>query len=178
MELSWSGPPAHHRAMRTFPIVVGTAARCVAARRDSAPGTRCRSLGRRVRRSRVTQICAGALLFDGMRIRWAPDPTRSRSHSDIRASTARRLARVTALPVPPELKRTNSRWISSQRRLASLFARTCVRIYDTIDAAHTPAQQATLPERLEKLVHAPDPMRLAAGRLELALHVPDCTGGG
>ena len=53
-----------------------------------------------------------------------------------------------------------------------------VRIFDTIEAARTPAQKATLPERLQELVHAPDPLQLAAGRLELQLHVPDCTGGG
>jgi hypothetical protein len=107
--------------------------------------------------------------------------TRSDARSvarDIRASTARRLTRVTALRVPPQLKRATSDWISSQRRLASLFASTWVRIYDTIDAAHTPAQRATLAKRLEKLVHAPDPLRRAAGRLELELDVPDCTGGG
>jgi hypothetical protein len=59
-----------------------------------------------------------------------------------------------------------------------MYARTWVRIYDTIDAANTRAQKATLAERLEKLVHAPDALKLAARRLELELHVPDCTGGG
>jgi transposase len=97
---------------------------------------------------------------------------------DIRASTTRRLARVTALSVPPELERIVSRWISSQRRLASLYARTWVRIFDAVDAARTQAQLATLPARLEKLVHAPDQLKVAPGRLELELHVPDCTGGG
>jgi hypothetical protein len=97
---------------------------------------------------------------------------------DIQASTARRLTRVTALSVPPELQRISSRWISSQRRLASLYARTWVSINDTIDAARTPGQRATLAERLEQLVHAPDSLKLVAGRLELELHVPDCTGGG
>jgi hypothetical protein len=97
---------------------------------------------------------------------------------DIRASTTRRLARVTALSVPPELERIVSRWISSQRRLASFYARTWVRIFDAVDAARTQAQLATLPARLEKLVHAPDQLKVAAGRLELELHVPDCTGGG
>ncbi len=125
----------------------------------------------------VTRICAGALLFDH-----AHDMgTRADALSvarDIRASTARRLARVTALSAPPELQYTSSRWISSQRRLASLYARTWVQIYDTIDAARTPAQLATLAARLQELVHAPDPLKLAAGRLELELHVPDCTGGG
>ena len=125
----------------------------------------------------VTRICAGALLFDHKH-RMGTRADALAVARDIRASTARRLARVTALSVPPELQHTSSRWISSQRRLASLYARTWVRIYDTIDAARTPAQRATLAERLEELVHAPDPLKLVAGRLELELHVPDCTGGG
>jgi hypothetical protein len=53
-----------------------------------------------------------------------------------------------------------------------------VRIYDAIDAARTPAQRAKLPDRLHRLEHAPDPLRLAAARLSLRLHVPDCTGDG
>ncbi len=125
----------------------------------------------------VTQICARSLLFDNAHSMG----TRSDALSiadDIRASTARRLDRVTAFSVPPELLHITSRWIDSQRRLASLFATTWVRIYDTIDAAHTRAQRATLAERLEKLVHAPDALKLAAARFELRLHVPDCTGGG
>jgi hypothetical protein len=125
----------------------------------------------------VTRICAGALLFDH-----AHDMgTRADALSvarDIRDSTARRLARVTALGVPPALERLSSHWISSQRRLAASYARTWVRIYDAIDAARTPASRATLAARLHRLVQAPDPQRRAAGRLELALHVPDCTGGG
>jgi hypothetical protein len=123
----------------------------------------------------VTRICAGALLFDH-----AHDMgTRADALAvarDIRASTARRLARVVAVPVPPELRGITRRWIASQRRLAASFARAWVQIYDTIDAAKTPAQQAALADRLHELVHASDPLRLAAGRLELQLHVPDCTG--
>ena len=125
----------------------------------------------------VTQICAGALLFDNAH----QMGTRADALSiadDIRASTARRLDRVTAVSVPPELQNTNSRWIDSERRLAALYATTWVRIYDTIDATHTPAQRTTLPKRLEKLIHAPDTLKRAAGLLELDLHVPDCTGGG
>jgi hypothetical protein len=125
----------------------------------------------------VTRICAGALLFDHAHQMGTRADALSVAR-DIRASTARRLAGVTALSVPPELQRISNRWISSQRRLASLFARTWVRIYDTIDAAHTPGQRATLAERLEQLVHAPDSLKLVAGRLEVGLHVPDCTGGG
>ena len=97
---------------------------------------------------------------------------------DIRASTARRLGRVAAVPVPPQLRQISSRWISLQRRLAASYADAWVRIYDAIDAAHTSAQRALLAARLHRLVHGPDPLKLAAGRLELALHVPDCTGGG
>jgi hypothetical protein len=123
----------------------------------------------------VTRICAGALLFDN-----AHDMgTRADALAvaqDIRASTARRLALVVAVPVPRELRRISRQWIASQRRLAASFARTWVEIYDAIDAAKTPAQRAALPHRLHELIHAPDPLRLAAGRLELQLHVPDCTG--
>ena len=32
--------------------------------------------------------------------------------------------------------------------------------------------------RLARLVHEPDRLKLAARRLELRLGVPDCTGGG
>jgi len=57
-----------------------------------------------------------------------------------------------------------------------MFARNWVRIYDAIAAAQTPEQLAALPQRLHELVHEPDRLRLLAGRLELKLHVPDCTG--
>jgi hypothetical protein len=125
----------------------------------------------------VTRICRGALLFDHSHHMGTRADALAVAR-DIRASTARRLARVAAVPVPRELRQTSRRWISSQRRLAVLYARVWVRIYDTIDAARTPAQRATLVTRLHRLVHVPDPLRLAAGRLELELHVPDCTGGG
>lgn len=127
--------------------------------------------------SAVVQICAGALLFDHAH----PMGTRADALAiaeDIRASTARRLTRVIALSVPTDLKPTAARWVASQRQLAAFFAQTWVRIYDAIDAAQTPAQRATLAANLEKLVSAPTRLRLAAGRLELQLHVPDCTGGG
>jgi hypothetical protein len=96
----------------------------------------------------------------------------------IRASTAQRLARVAAVPVPPQLGTISSRWISLQRRLAATYAERWVRIYDTIDAARTPARRAELAARLYTLVHAPDPMRHAASQLEHQLGVRDCTGGG
>jgi hypothetical protein len=125
----------------------------------------------------VTRICAGALLFDhahdmGTRI------DALAVARDIRASTARRLGRVTKVAVPSRLRLLSSHWISSQRRLAAMFARLWVRMYDAVDAARTQTQRATLAQRLHRLVHLPDPLRRAAGRLELELHVPDCTGGG
>jgi hypothetical protein len=125
----------------------------------------------------VSRICSGALLFD----REHDMGTRADALSvarEIQDSTARRLARISALSVPPRLESLSRRWISSQRRLAASYARTWVRIYDAIDAARTPAQRTALAARLHQLVHIPDPLRLTAGRLELELHVPDCTGGG
>jgi catalase (peroxidase I) len=161
--------------MRAFSVVIGTA---LAAAALVAPPGHARSADSATEYSRgVSRICAGALLFDQAHHMGTRADALSVAR-DIRASTARRLARVTALSVPPELRRISSRWISSQRRLAASYAQTWVRIYDTIEAAGTPAQRATLPEQLERLVHASDPLRLAARRLELELHVPDCTGGG
>jgi hypothetical protein len=183
--MRWSGDGApverlRHiiRPMRTFAVIIATA--FAAAALAATPGRAASANSAAEYSFAVTRICAGALLFDH-----AHDlGTRADALSvarDIRASTSRRLARVAALFAPPELQDTSSRWISSQRRLASLYARTWVQIYDTIDAAdaaRTPAQRATLAESLKELVHAPDPLKLAAGRLELELHVPDCTGGG
>jgi hypothetical protein len=173
--------------MRTLPIVVGTAlvtalaaapvlalstprsGQSLSGMRDSSAATGY-SLA-------VTSICGGALLFDHAHHMGTRADAVAVAR-DIRASTARRLARVTALSVPRELQRRSSRWIASQRRLAGSYARIWVRIYDTIDAVHTPAQRDTLAERLHRLVHAPDGLKRAAAQLELELHVPDCTGGG
>ncbi len=188
-QLSADGASVEHPrstilSMRGIPIIIGTA--LVAMSLTAAPG---RALPTRTSGGapgsspaaqysvEVTSICAGALLFEGTH----ELGTRSDAleiAAAIRASTAQRLALVTALSVPPELQDTSSRWIATQRRLASLYARLWVRIYDTIDSARTRAQRATLPKRLQKLVHAPDALKSAAGRLELKLHVPDCTGGG
>ena len=125
----------------------------------------------------VSQICAGALLFEGTHEMGTRADALEIADA-IRASTAGRLAHIATLSVPSELQRTSSRWISSQHRLAELYARLWVRIYDTIDAARTPAQRAKLPKRLDRLVQLPNRLKAIAGRLELRLHVPDCTGGG
>jgi hypothetical protein len=169
--------------MRAFSILAGTAIAATAlavtpggALTASLPG---RASGETAAEYSfaIARICAGALLFDHAHNMGTRADALAVAR-DIRASTVRRLARVTALPVPPVLERLSARWIASQRQLAALYARTWVRIYDTIAAARTPAQRAALPGRLEQLVHAPDRLKLAAGRLELELHVPDCTGGG
>jgi hypothetical protein len=125
--------------------------------------------------SAVAHICAGALRFDH------PHQMGTRADAlavarDIRLSTARRLARVAALTPPPRLHRISRRWVASERALAAMFARTWVQIYDAIDAAHSLSQSAGLVGRLQRLVHAPDRLKLAAARLELVHHVPDCTG--
>jgi hypothetical protein len=173
-------------AMRTLPVV-GTALIAIAlaatpgragpTRIAAAPPTAPGNPSAAAYSLAVTRICAGALLFDHAH-HMATRADALAVARDIRASTARRLARVAAVPVPPELRRISSRWASSQRRLAAAYARAWVRIHDIVDAAHTPGQRATLAARLHQLVHAPDPLRLAAGRLELELHIPDCTGDG
>jgi hypothetical protein len=156
-------------------VATAVVAPTVAASRDGLDASRASSA---VRYSRaVTRICAGALLFDHSHHMGTRADALSIAR-DIRLSTARRLARVTAVTAPAKLQKVSRRWISSQRRLAALFARTWVRIYDTIAAARTPAQRAGLARRLQRLVRAPDRLKLVAGRLELALDVPDCTGGG
>ena len=176
-----------HLGMNALPIVIGTAlvaaafaatAGQAAPRRTpegspSAPGNSAAA----AYSVAVAQICAGALLFDHAH----QMGTRADALSiadDIRASTAQRLVQVNTLSVPPEVHDLSSRWVNSQTQLAALYATTWVRIYDTIDAANTPTQRATLAQRLQKLVHAPDALKRTARRLELKLQIPDCTGGG
>ena len=124
----------------------------------------------------VRQICAGALLFDHPHS-MGTRPGAMAVARDIRASTGRRLTRVTAVRPPPSLRHPVARWISLQRRLADSYAYNWVRIYDAIDTARTPAQHAGLARALERLLHAPDPLRRASARLEQQLDLPDCTGG-
>ena len=160
-----------HLVQRVFTVALAAMA-LTAAQAHAAPGS-----SRAQYSLAVARICAGALLFDHEHHMGTRADALAVAR-DIRASTARRLARVTALFTPNELERTSSRWISSQRGLAAMYARLWVRIYDAVDAARTPEQRAALPSRLEQLVHAPDNLKRAARRLELELRVPDCTGGG
>jgi hypothetical protein len=162
--------------MRTLPIVICTAL-VVSGLAAGSARANSRSSPASAYSAAVARICAGALLFDGAHEMGTRADALAIAR-DIKAATAGRLARVTALAVPPGLEAVNSRWISSQRRLASLYAQLWVQIYDTIDGADTPVPQGDLAARIEKLVHTPDTIRAAAGRLELELNVPDCTGGG
>jgi hypothetical protein len=124
----------------------------------------------------VTAICSGALLFEHPHA-IGTDAGAQAAAQDIRRSARRRLDRVAAVPVPPELKAKVDRWIALQRRLAESFAVNWMLIHEAIDAAQTPADRARLPRVLRAFVHAPDALRRASYRLEVALNVPDCTGG-
>lgn len=124
----------------------------------------------------VARICAGALLFEHPHAIGTDAGVRAAAR-DIRRSARRRLARVAAVPAPRELTRLAHRWISLQRRLSESYARNWLRIHSAIDAARTPSQRARLPAVLQRFVHAPDALRRASRRVELALTVPDCTGG-
>jgi hypothetical protein len=125
----------------------------------------------------VTAICAHALLFEGRH----EIGTRAGAIAvarDTRASTARRLRRIRALPMPPPQARLSLRWLDLERQLAAVYARSYVHIYDAIAAAVTPAERARLPRILDKLLRTPDALRGQTASLEGRLHVPDCTGGG
>jgi len=124
----------------------------------------------------VTGICAHALLFEGSHEIGTHAGAVAVAH-DIRASTGRRVRRIRALPVAPPNPGLASRWLVLEQRLAALYATSYVRIFDAIDAVETPSQRAELPAILRRLLDAPDPLRAKAGRLELRLRAPDCTGG-
>jgi hypothetical protein len=125
----------------------------------------------------VTGICAHALLFEG------PHEIGTRAGAvavarDIRASTARRVRKIRALPVRPRQQRLAVRWLGLERRLAGVYASSYLRIYDAIAAAKTAGQRARLPRVLFRLVHRPDGIRARAAGVGQRLRVPDCTGGG
>jgi hypothetical protein len=124
----------------------------------------------------VTHTCAGALLFDHAHHMGTRADALSVAR-DIRASTARRLARVAALPAPPAEAVTVARWITVERRLADMYARNYLRIYDAISTPGTTAQHDRALRSVRGLLNAPQALREDAGRLELRLRVPDCTGG-
>ena len=125
----------------------------------------------------VMRICAGALLFDGRH------QTGTRSGAievsrDIRATGDRRLRRVDAVPKPATTARLAIRWIATERQLVAKYAWAYLQIWYAIERARTPRERAELPAVLGALIHAPDELQREAARLEQALDVPDCTGGG
>jgi hypothetical protein len=125
----------------------------------------------------VTGICAHALLFEGTH----EIGTRAGAVAvarDIRASTGRRLQRIRALPLRPPHQRLSTRWLRLEQRLAAVYARSYLLIFDAIAAAKTPRQHAQLPSVLGRLLHAPDSLRATTTSVERRLRVPDCTGGG
>jgi hypothetical protein len=124
----------------------------------------------------VTGICAHALLFEG-RHEIGTRPGAVAVARDIRASTARRVRSIRALPVRPSRQRLAGRWLRLERRLAGVYASSYVRIYDAVAAAKTPSQRARLPRLLHRLLHTPDGIRRQAAGVGQRLRVPDCTGG-
>jgi hypothetical protein len=124
----------------------------------------------------VSRICAGAPLFShnheiGTR---AGAIAVSR---DIRTTGHTRLRRVDAVTKPVKTAWKDKRWIATERKLVDMYATNYLRIWNQIERANTAAQRARLPRVLHHLVHAADALKLRAGRLELTLSVPDCTGG-
>jgi len=125
----------------------------------------------------VTRICERAVLFRNTH----QIGTRAGAIAvsrDIRSTGRLRMRRVDAVPVPSAIARKVARWIATERKLDVLYADTYLRIWYQIEQAHTPQQRARLPLILHRLVDRPDKLKERAGRLELNLSVPDCTGGG
>src|SRR5689334_18098367 len=82
----------------------------------------------------VARICARALLFDGQHAIGTEQGALSVAR-DIRASTARRLARVRVLPSRPQHPELAARWLRVERRLAGAYARSYVDVWYAIAAA-------------------------------------------
>jgi len=125
----------------------------------------------------VRQICNGALLFE----RKHAIGTRAGAIAvsrDIRKTGTWRLRRVAAVPAPDAQAAAIGQWLGIEQRLVASFARDYLLIWDAIEAADSPAQRASLPDRLHALVHAPDALKQQARAYEQELGLPDCTGGG
>jgi hypothetical protein len=125
----------------------------------------------------VGRICEHALLFDGRH----EIGTRAGAIAvsrDIRTTGTHRLRRVAAIPEPRSRRHLIRNWLNVEQRLVATYARDYLLIWDEIEAANTPHQRATLPIRLEALLHDPDALKRQAGVYELELGLPDCTGDG
>ena len=125
---------------------------------------------------RLTQICSGAMLFDGTHT----IGTRAGAIAvarDIRTSGGKRLSRADAVPKPLRTGLLAKRWIRLERRLIELYADDYLRIWYAIERARTREQRAQLPAALRALIDQPHRFERQAAALEAALNVPDCTGG-
>jgi hypothetical protein len=124
----------------------------------------------------VTRICTGALLFDG-RHQIGTRAGAVAVSKDIRATGARRLGRVDAVPKPASTARLTADWIAVERRLVETYAATYLQIWDEIEHANSATQRAALPRALRALIARPDNLQHQAAKFEQRLGVPDCTGG-
>ena len=125
----------------------------------------------------VTQICTGALLFDG-RHQIGTRAGAIAVSRDIAATGGGRLRRVDAVPKPAASGALAGQWIAIERRLVAMYASTYLRIWDEIETGYgSPREHARLADVLHALVHKPDALQHQAAALEQRLSVPDCTGG-
>ena len=124
----------------------------------------------------VTRVCTGALLFEG-RHSIGTEQGAAAVARDIRASSARRLARIEALRAHPERPLLASQWLRVEHRLSELYASSYLAIWHAIAHANSPADRARLPRILGQMLHRPDVARTQARLLGGQLRVPDCTGG-
>jgi len=124
----------------------------------------------------VTEICSGALLFNGTH-RIGTEAGAIDVSNDIRATGGHRLDLVDAVPKPTAKAAAATRWIAIERRLVALYATNYLLIWDAIERANSPQELAALPALVWPLLYAPDRLQGAAARLAQSLDVPDCTGG-
>jgi hypothetical protein len=125
----------------------------------------------------VTEICVGALLFNGQH----QIGTRAGAvavSQDIRETGTRRLRLVAAIPQPASQAAAVREWLNIEHRLVAVYARNYLRIWDAIERANTPVELARLPQQVQRLIHEPDLLKHQASVYQVNLNVPDCTGGG
>ncbi len=172
----WGKHLSRRRSRGTIAVLVVVAAVTAAAsqaqpqRRQTPAGSTAAAYSRDVFR-----ICAGAVLFEGSHALGTRQGTLDAA-ADIRASTQRRLAEVARVPTPADEARTIARWLAVEQQLADAYAQDLVQLYDLIATVSTSADADRASQSMRAVTDASYPIRLAAGRLELKLGVPDCTG--